>query len=494
MSAVQDLIKSLAQKGEKVLIVGMGVSGIGAAKFFNNQGISCICFERSQEADFLKKSKLAEEIQSLRGRGNEIHFGVDGEAAAQFFGNAALAVLSPGVPLESSICGAISRRGIKSIGELELGVESIGIPAAVVTGSNGKSTTVTLLAELLNAGGLKSLLCGNVGTPVVSFSGERHGSDTRLVVEASSYQLESCSLIKPKVGVFLNLTDNHLERHGTLDRYLDAKANLFARQTSDDFAVLNFDDPKVKALAPKLKAKVLGITKDSRSAANPGALISYEPARGIDKVSIRIADIDEEYDVAGTNLLGLHNRYDIAAALLAARAIGAKPERLAAAVRSFKPLTHRLEAAGELDGVLYINDSKSTTVAASLAAVRAIREEYPARKLTLMIGGLAKAGSWDPLLGFLGREKKFLNPIICFGKDARILASHCKAVGLGHEISGGMGEGLAAARRVTESGGIVLLSPGCASFDEFLDFEDRGSVFKSLVLDLAGSSHVASSI
>ncbi|MBN8548981.1 MAG: NAD-binding protein, partial [Deltaproteobacteria bacterium] len=253
MNARSTLQHIVAEK-LRVLVVGLGISGIETARFLTRCGISTVAVERTDEARFLKTTKFSSALQELRQAGVELHFGVDGEGAAGLFDRVALAILSPGVSLETAMCGALKRHSIPFMSELELGLELFQLPYVVVTGSNGKTTTVTLLHELLRAAGFDSRLCGNVGVPVVADLTKEHvfsepPKEKRvLVVEASSYQLETCSSIKPKVAVLLNLSDNHLERHGTLQRYFEAKARAFANQDGNDFAVLNADDAMVFSL------------------------------------------------------------------------------------------------------------------------------------------------------------------------------------------------------------------------------------------------------
>jgi UDP-N-acetylmuramoylalanine--D-glutamate ligase len=303
-----------------------------------------------------------------------------------------------------------------------------------------------------------------------------------LVVEASSYQLEACKRIHPRVAGLLNISDNHLERHGTLQRYIEAKARVFANQGAADFALLNSDDAAVFALRGRVASTVVPFgTKVELARVDYGALIEYDPARSLDKVTLKIKGQEEQFDTSKVKLLGLHNRFNIATALLAARLVGADPQALTKGLETFAPLEHRLELCGRIGEALVINDSKSTTVAASVAAVRAVGEAFPQRKMQILLGGLAKAGSWDPLMLTLVQHKTRLRPIICFGKDGALLASHAARFGLSFERADTLSRAAELAMANSEGSQITLLTPGCASFDEFSDFEERGAVFKSIV-------------
>lgn len=482
---IRQTLAALASRRAKVLVVGLGISGIESARFLSRIGACPVVVEREEEGRYRARSKFGASLEALREAGIALHFGIEGESIAPLLAGVELAILSPGVSLESAVVGALRRRAIPLISELELGVEAHGGEAVVVTGSNGKSTTVTLIHHILRHAGLPAQLCGNVGVPVVaglSLDQRAATSEERLVVEASSYQLESCAVLAPKVAVLLNLSDNHLERHGSMERYFTAKAQLFSEQGEGHFAVLNRDDPWVMRLAARVASSVLTFGVGSAPTHGDGAWISYAPASGQDRITVRFGEECTQLDLSTCSLLGLHNRYNCAAAALACRAMGVASETIAEALQSFSPLTHRLEQLGESHrGALLINDSKSTTVAATVAAIRTVQEAFPQRRLVLLIGGLAKAGSWDPVLEALQERSDSLEPVRCFGKDATLLASHCRARSLPHQVHPTLAAATNSALAESDRSHVILLSPGCASFDEFSDFEHRGDVFKSLV-------------
>lgn len=474
---------------QSIGVVGLGISGLATAKVLALLGHSVIAVDKLSESDVISRG-AGDRVISLKKLGVKLHFGVDGESAAQLFSNAGLCVLSPGISLESSIVGAICRRKIPLCNELELAVDLIGVPTVVVTGSNGKSTTVSLIHEMLKSSGMDSRLCGNVGIPVISLLESKEDKILGpLVIEASSYQLETCYHLHPNVAVWLNLSDNHLERHGTIDRYLEVKSKVFACQESQDFAVVNCDDSRLGQVLRSIRGKVCAFGRNEtelKKITPRFALISYLPASNRDEIRIELGDGKFIFDLTKYPLLGIHNRYDAAAALLAALSLNASPEACQQVLTSFTGLSHRYESVAEVNGVLFINDSKSTTVASSCAAISSTLEAYPNRKLHLLLGGMVKAGSWDP---FLKLAKSFVtinNPIACFGGDGQLIKNHCDTANIPAKLTSKLSDAFLDIVSRATSGDIVLLSPGCASFDEFQNFEKRGEAFVWLVREHGG--------
>ncbi|MCO6430899.1 MAG: UDP-N-acetylmuramoyl-L-alanine--D-glutamate ligase [Deltaproteobacteria bacterium] len=475
----------IRSQNERVLIVGMGISGIETAYFLRRAGVECVCVEKSGEPEYLVSNRYRSEIEPLRKLGAEIHFGIDGEKIARFVERVSLCVLSPGVSLESAVCGTLKRFNISTISELELGVELLRRRTVVVTGSNGKSTTVSLIHAMLQASGISSSLCGNVGMPVIANAPadalESDGTDSGwLVVEASSYQLETCTVLRPDIAVLLNISDNHLERHGSIERYLAIKAKIFANQTPSDWAIFSGDDARIAGLRGSLKAQA-GVFSVAPASASCNAVSTVRREKGFDSISLMLNGETESYDCRLSKLPGLHNRLNIAAAALTSRLCGASTAAVQKAIEDFHSLAHRLEVCGEKHGVVFVNDSKSTTVAASQAALQSSLDEFPESRMIVLLGGLSKAGSWESLLAAIKSAGERVRSVICFGKDARLIASNCKSKGVPHSIAGKLESAVRQAAEVAEPGDVVLLSPACASFDEFSDFEERGNVFKSLV-------------
>ena len=257
---------------------------------------------------------------------------------------------------------------------------------------------------------------------------------------------------------------------------------MFACQSADDFALLNADDQWSRQASAKSKGRVFWfgcLRPESRNL--EGVFFDYHPREGRDALVFRLGNGEATFDLPEARLLGSHNRYNMSAAALAAGLLGLRPAEVVQAIASFHPLEHRLEFIEYPSGGIIINDSKSTTVAASVAAVACVADSFAGRKITLLLGGLVKAGSWEPLMKLLKLERSRLREVICFGQDGKILLSHCRAAGLPCSITPRLREAVSAALSSISPGEIVLLSPGCASFDEFTDFEDRGRRFKEYV-------------
>lgn len=473
-----------------VLIVGLGISGLETARYLMARGIAVTGVDRASREKHASKREHAEMAKTLEMQGAKFYFATDGEDIAPLLTSIALAVVSPGVSLESSVIGVLKRHGIPAVSELELGIELLGVPTIVVTGSNGKSTTVSLIHHVLQSCGESAWLCGNVGTPVVSFAEQAvaSGKPRWLVVEASSYQLEGCVRLRPRAGVFLNLTDNHLERHGSMERYFRAKAKLFAFQQGSDLAVANHDDSRGREVLKLARARTASFgAQESQEAINCGWVVAK------DRVALRVDGGRHDLGLTGVQLMGAHNRSNIVAAAITLCSLGVPSEQVERALSTFSPLEHRLEIIHRpAVRPLTVNDSKSTTVAASIAAFEAIRDTFPNRKIRLMLGGLAKAGSWDPLMKVILRHVEHVAPIICFGGDRTLISSYCRTYRLPYHLSLNVQQAIVDAHAGAQPDEVILFSPGCASFDEFTDFEHRGSVFKSLLRDLDGE-HVGTS-
>lgn len=487
MKNLRETLEEIRAAEKRVLVVGLGISGIESARFLIHRGLRVIVVEKSAEQKFREHSKFAAELPPLQALGVEVVFGVDGEWVAPHLSQVGLAVLSPGVSLESAIVGALRRHDIPYVAELELGVELHSGRALVITGSNGKSTTSSLIDHLLKRGGVRSYLCGNIGVPVISSEDLRQeaaAGDSLLVVEASSYQLEACAFLKPYVSVVLNISENHLERHGSLERYAAAKERALRLQTGEDLAVINADDAMVVSMSRRCRASkaVFGVSSQSELAklSSTWAHISCLN-NSFGRIVLSRAGVVEEYSTEHVRLLGRHNRYNMAAAILVARHMGVSPDVVQAGLESFQPLEHRLEVVRNLGNQIVINDSKSTTVAATVAALTTVLEHYPSSRIVLMIGGLSKAGSWSPLLSQISSSGNGGVSVVCFGKDGALLASHCRASGISHVVASNLHDATHQALSMSVEGGVALLSPGCASFDEFTDFEHRGAAFKGFV-------------
>lgn len=494
-SDLVEVLRSARDQQQPVLVVGLGVSGLDAAEFLLRLHIPVIGIERRDLATVNRDVNSRERIARLTAQGATVHCGLDGEACLPNIAGARLAVLSPGISLESAVVGALRRATISLVGEFELGLVLAGQRTIAVTGSNGKSTTVSLIKHMFDCAKLPARLCGNIGTPVVQHLGPEVldvnfvPPDETLVVEASSYQLESCSIFRPDIGVFINLSDNHLERHGSMERYFEAKANLFARQSESDWAVIYGGDKFGTILKTRVRSQVVEVL-----AAGKGANGDTRPAVSIDK-DIQLLWPDQapiRLQLTQTKLRGSHNQVDIGLAAGAAFLGGVPARGIQEAISTFVPLEHRLELLLECvqHGVPIINDSKSTTVAASVAALNTVALEYPDRVVVLMVGGLAKAGSWAPLVEAVRRLGDRC-VVVLFGKDGRLIGDHFSAAKIATRYLGNLAEATKAVLGKVQGNEVILLSPGCASFDEFSDFEARGLRFKALCLAAAGDTATA---
>jgi UDP-N-acetylmuramoylalanine--D-glutamate ligase len=382
--------------------------------------------------------------------GLDVCLGVDGLAEL----DAARAVVkSPGVPRQAPVIAEALARGLPVIGELELAWRCLPNPFYAVTGTNGKTTTVELLGAILRAAGGPVAVAGNVGRPLSALVGEFPES-APIVCEASSFQLEDTEAFAPEAAALLNIEPDHLDRHGTFEAYLEAKLRLFAQQREGDVAVLPVAFA-IDGMGGDAQRVTFGAGGDLDDRAGH---LWWRDAPLVAHADLRIR--------------GAHNRANAAAAAALALARGVPVEAVREGLMSFPGVEHRLEEAGSVDGVLYVNDSKATNVASTLVALRALAEDAAGRAVHLILGGQGKAQDFSPLRG----PASACASIHLIGEDAPLLA---EAVGGG--IDGDLETAVARAALAARPGDVVLLSPACASFDQFPDFEARGRAFKDLV-------------
>jgi UDP-N-acetylmuramoylalanine--D-glutamate ligase len=389
--------------------------------------------------------------------------------------DADVVVVSPGVPFESPALRAARSRGIPVISEIELAARLISGPVIGITGTNGKSTTTSLCASLLNAAGRPAVACGNIGTPWVAYAtSDRSAEAARRpvwVVELSSFQLEAANAFAPDVAVLLNLTPDHLDRHGTLEAYGAAKARIFAHQRPDQTAVLNADDPWVHALEPRAR----GLEFSRRARPARGAWLEggafWSNASG---EVVRMAARD------ALTLRGAHNEENALAAIVATAPFGVGADAVDRAFRSFVPLPHRMTLVRTLHGVAYYNDSKGTNVDATLKSL----EGLPDGRVHAILGGKRKNDDFRRLAPLVRAKAK---AVLAIGATADEIAG---ALGEAAPVArvGTLEAAVARAAAEARDGDVVLLSPACASFDQFRNFEHRGEVFEALVRALPESA------
>jgi UDP-N-acetylmuramoylalanine--D-glutamate ligase len=352
-----------------------------------------------------------------------------------------LVVKSPGVPSEAPPVAAARARGIPVVSEIELGARLLSNPLIGVTGTNGKTTTTALLGAILDAGGVPVEVAGNIGLPLTTLDGVVDGG-AWIVCELSSFQLEDVDTLRPRVAVLTNLEPDHLDRHGSFDAYAAAKLRAFERQQPDDIAVV----PRGFGPVPGL-ARPVEFSADDPLPAEP-------------------------------RIPGAHNRENAAAATAAARAVGISDDAIAEALRSFPGVGHRIEEVATIAGVLYVNDSKATNAAAALRALAS----FPGRRKHVILGGRGKAEPYDALAGaFEARDRAYL-----IGEAADELARALDAADVPFVRAETLNRALGDAASAASATDVVLLSPACASFDQFTDFEHRGEEFRRLVENLPG--------
>jgi len=448
--------------GKRVLVVGLGRSGVASALFLQSRGA------RVTVSDAKSEEQLREQIPTLLDAGIAVETGAHGERT---FRNQDLIVVSPGVPVDAEPLVQARALGQPVIGEIELASQFLPGPIVAITGSNGKTTTTTLVGEIIAGSGFKTLVGGNIGTAAISLA-EQATADTIVVLEVSSFQLETIRTFQPKVAVVLNVTPDHLDRHRTFAAYVDAKARIFENQQGDDFAVLNADDPTCVDLAKRTRAQVFWFSRELD--VESGAFVRDGQAlfRGNGLVQTVLA-------VSEIPLKGWHNLENVLAAVCAGALMGCAPEKIREAIINFKAVEHRLEYVATIGGVEYYNDSKATNVDATIKALESF-----SGNIHLILGGKDK-GSDYTVLDDLLRER--VKSVYTIGAAAEKIQSHIK--GTTQIVSSSTIEAaVKQASATAQPGDVVLLAPACASFDQFQNYEHRGRVFKELVGQLAASN------
>ena len=444
-------------RGKRVLVVGLARTGMATALFCAARGAIVTATDARPE------SELAEVSAQLRAAGVRLELGEHREAT---FIAQDLIIPSPGVPADAVFLQSAIARGVAIWSEIELADRFLKGRLIGITGSNGKTTTTSLIEHILKNAGFPTILAGNIGTPLISCV-EKTNDKTVTVTELSSFQLELIDKFRPDISVFLNLTPDHLDRHHTLRAYGAAKARIFENQTEADSAVLNADDPGTKPYAPA-KPRVYWFSRKQRVA--EGAFVRENEIvlrrEGIEELVLKLEDIP---------LVGTHNVENVLAAVVAARLAGAEPATIASGVRSFAGVEHRLEFVTEIAGVRYYNDSKATNVDATLKAL----DSFPGRIL-IILGGKDKGSDYTVLQKPL-REKAILALLIGAATE-KIEKQIAGCVAL--ERAGTIERAVELASLAARPGDIVLLAPACASFDQFQNYEHRGRVFKDLVHQL----------
>ena len=443
-----------------VAVVGLARSGVAAARLIRRLG------GRVLASDSGALTSLSAEARDLEHLGCALF--TDGHPDAAFAG-AELVIVSPGVPLELPALETTRARGVPLIGELELGWRVMEADLIAITGTNGKTTTTALTGELVGGTGRPLLVGGNIGTPLCAHALD-FPADGLVVAEASSFQLATIELLRPRVAVVLNVTPDHLDRHRTFERYLEAKARIFANQTPADCAVLNADDPVAASLAPRTRARVLWFSR--LTPLEHGVFL--RDGWIVAKLNGYIEEICPLEEIP---LRGQHNVENVLAATACALWTGLAPESIRRSVGAFRGVAHRIERVLDERGVTYYNDSKGTNVASTIKALESFAEP-----VILIAGGKGKGQDFAPLAAAArGRVRQ----AVLIGTDRAQIRAVLEAVGVPCVDAGSMREAVVTARTLAGVGEVVLLSPACASFDMFDNYEHRGEVFKVSVRELA---------
>jgi UDP-N-acetylmuramoylalanine--D-glutamate ligase len=449
-------------KGKKVLVVGLGKSGLAAALFLRRKGAQVTVSDvRSAEA-------LAKDIPALLEEGIMVEAGGHGLLT---FRRQDLIVVSPGVPLDTPELVQVKNFGLPVIGELELAARFLEGKMVAITGSNGKTTTTALLGEILKESGVPTLVCGNIGVPVVGLIDEST-PETWSVIEVSSFQLESTVEFRPNIAVILNITPDHLDRHGSFENYARAKERIFAAQDQNDCLVLNADNAPAAAAASRSSAQVYWVSVEH--AVDQGAwlengFVVYRAAKD--------AVVEQVMALTGIPLKGAHNVENVLAAVVAARLVGVPAEITRSAIEEFQAVEHRLEYVATVNGVEFYNDSKATNVDATAKAIAAFSSG-----VHLILGGKDK-GSDYTLLTPLLRER--VSAVYTIGSAAAKIESQLRGVVSLHSCET-LEKAVSAAVSAARPGHVVLLAPACSSYDQFENYEHRGRVFKELVSEQRG--------
>jgi len=444
--------------GKRALVVGLGKSGVASALFMKTHGA------RVTVSDTKSGDELRNEIPVLLDHGITVETGGHGDRT---FRGQDLIVVSPGVPVDAPPLVQARSLGETVIGEIELAAQFLPGPIVAITGSNGKTTTTTLTGEIMMAAGLPTLVGGNIGTPAISLA-ERAKPETVVVLEISSFQLETIETFRPKIAVVLNVTPDHLDRHRTFEIYTDAKARIFENQQASDFAVLNADDPTCVAMGARTRAQVFWFSRQKE--VQQGAWVRDGNIVFRDSQGQR-----EILQVSEIPLKGAHNLENVLAAVCTGVLMGCAPEKVRQAVHDFKAVEHRLEFVANVAGVDYYNDSKATNVDATIKAL----ESFPAN-IHLILGGKDKGSNYTVLNDLIRQRVKRIYTI---GAAAAKIESQVKGAEIVHAET--LENAIRKAHATAQPGDVVLLAPACASFDQFKNYEHRGKVFKDIVAALA---------
>ncbi len=445
-------------KSKKVLVVGLARTGAAAVQFLLRRGA------RVKVSDAKNAAELGSVLPPLQDLPVEWELG---RHTAPFFADVDLIVMSPGVPMDIPPLLQARAKGIPVISEVELAFRFLRRPLIAITGTNGKTTTTTLIGEMLRASGKKVFVGGNIGNPLIGYI-EGPQDDEWVVAEISSFQLEGVVEFRPKISLLLNITEDHLDRYDSFESYIAAKARVFANQKKEDYILLNADDPICSRLARQMEPQVILF-----SALHPVPFGSFLSPEGIFFQGIN--GTQDRYELSHLKIKGAHNLENLMAAIAVSRMCGCPQPVLQKVMNEFQGIEHRLEWVRKLDGVAYFNDSKGTNVGSVVKSLQSFEEP-----VVLIAGGKDKGGDYGPLKEWIRRRVKGMALI---GEAKERMFS---ALGGLTETArlGTLEEAVHWARSRARPGDVILLSPACSSYDMFHNYQERGQRFKDIVRQL----------
>jgi len=448
--------------GKRVLLVGMARSGIAAAELLQRHGATPVLNDRKKESDF------GTDLDGLKAIGCEFRLGEDPVALLD---EADALVISPGVPITAPVVLAAKQKDMPMVGELELAASLLSSAYVAISGTNGKTTTTTLVGKIFENAGNVTHVAGNIGYPLSAVAMCDRAEDMT-AIEVSSFQLESIETFHPRVAALLNITEDHLNRHGTMAEYIRLKKRIFENQTADDFAVLNMDDPELVKMTPDLNAQIAFFSRTQK--VENGA--SVEDGKIVWKWNGKRVEICEAAQIL---IPGPHNLENALAASAIACAVGIPAEVIHDTLLTFTGVEHRIEKVRVFEGVTYINDSKGTNVDSTIKAVQSMTVPT-----VILLGGYDKHTDFMPMCREIVASGQIAHAVV-LGETAGQISRQLEEAGytaITHADS--LQDAVNKARALAQNGGNVLLSPACASFDMFRDFEHRGEVFKEIVNQL----------
>ena len=456
-------------KGKKVLVVGFGLSGVAVAKYMAKQGAKVTVTDTKQ------KSELMDSVNACADLKLEYELG---KHNGPTFRASEMVVLSPGVPLNIKPLDEAREVNVPITNEIDLAAAALKEPLITVTGTNGKTTVTTLIGEMFKNDNRPAYVGGNIGKPLLDYVTEGSKVDV-VVAELSSFQLELTSRVIPAVAVFTNMEPDHLDRYPSMEAYVEAKKRLLKACDKNTYVVLNHDSPTVQNFAQECAGRIMWFTKKNPMTVGGEFAENFVGCyydASTKKIHARITGKEEIYDVSGIKIYGEHNKENVMAALCAARAMGVSPQAIQTVISTFKGVAHRLEFVRRKDGVYFFNDSKATNPQSMLKAL----QSFPANPIILLAGGKDKNFDFGPLtetvrarcklLILMGEAKEKMNRSIGDFAETYLVGTFEEAVLLAFQKS--------------RNGDIILLSPGCASYDMFRNYEERGDYFKKLVHQL----------